>query len=297
MGGVSMRNSIEVADGLSRDLVLKRYMSLEKFSYLVLNKRMYFSRFDQFSDRLEGGVCRANFSNVSDCLEVLDFALNQPKRGAAQSEASGTFPSIFGERNRCDGDDFLSKIASWLYASCWTDIQHECDAMWKLYTRSKNVEETVSLERSVCIETTLGDVLDSLQPHKDYFLLADKVVYIDHLTKEFSGDELIFRPYFSKARHFSFENEVRFLVWPKKDDIVFSFKYGESTKNLVEHVDYDILDIVRHIGKIVVRGESGRECVLSVLREAGISVPVELSVVNQKKNDDIYSYMGNLSAM
>lgn len=57
--------------GVSRDLIVRRYMSLDKFEKLLSTGGLYFARFDSFSDKLEGGITSQNYPDVSCALELL----------------------------------------------------------------------------------------------------------------------------------------------------------------------------------------------------------------------------------
>ncbi|WP_223464368.1 hypothetical protein [Pseudomonas sp. GL-RE-26] len=255
--------------GVARDSIIKRYMSLDKFEKLVNSEAMYFSRFDSFEDNLEGGINNANFPSISNSLKIFDAAIqflpgthknDNPKNLNIIAEInSETFPSLFGTQRKIDGDAFLQRVSSWLYASCWTDLPHECQAMWQLYGSSgsncRHINGCAECEKtqgmSVCIESTVGAVLDSLEMKENYNLSIQKIEYIDHQHTVFEDQDLLSRPFFSKAKHFSYENEVRFLLWPDRKDINFSYKYQQSSTNDIQNVELRIKNMNSFIGKII----------------------------------------------
>lgn len=258
--------------GVARDKIIRRYMSFENFEKLVRTQTMHFSRFDSFDDRLEGGINKGNFSSISNSLEVLD-SINcslpgtQPRneqelldlqklQNAIQNQ---TFPSLFGTLKKMDGDAYLQRISSWLYASCWTDLPHECDAMWQLYGSSGSncrhdagCKECIkTLGETVCIETTIGSLVDSLELKDGYNISVQKIEYLDHRKSVFEDSDMICRQFFSKAMHFSYENEIRFMLWPERSDINFSYKFNQSTINNITSVQLNITDLESFIGKII----------------------------------------------
>lgn len=262
----------EFSVGIVKDRIIRRYMSFENFEKLVKSQTMYFSRFDSFDDRLEGGVNKRNFSSISNSLKVLDTAnfcwpSARPrheheiaKLQEVQKEINTeTFPSLFGIQKKIDGDAYLQRISSWLYASCWTDLPHECHAMWQLYGSSGSnchhesecIECKKTLGNSVCIETTIGAVEDNLEIKDGYNLSIRKVEYIDHRKTVFEESEMIYRPFFSKALHFSYENEVRFMLWPDRKDVNFSYKYKQSAINNVPSMQLCIKNMGSFINKII----------------------------------------------
>lgn len=249
---------------IDRSLVLKRYMPVDNFERMLKSGGVYFCRFDGFEDKLEGGITSKNFSSISNVEELLDIACNGIGLGEAHSNAlsqlrSAEFPSLFGNQKKDNGDAFLSGVSSWLYASCWTDLGHECQAMWRLYggneDRCHHIEKCEKCETayktSVCIETTVGEILDNLEGDDNYNIAVQKVKYIDHKSYKFEGNELVFQPFFSKAKHFSYEHEVRFMIWPSRDNIVFSYEYEKSTKNIIPGVTVKVKSFDSMIKKII----------------------------------------------
>ncbi|ELF6207572.1 hypothetical protein RNI54_004425 [Pseudomonas putida] len=253
---------------IPRETVVRRYMSLNIFQKLIESSSLYFSRFTSFDDHLEGGITKKNYSSISNSLEVFDLAMNRqwPAANGSRTDSddqsklfNATFPSLFGEQKKLDGDAYLKNVRSWLYASCWTDIPHECLAMWQLYgssganCRHENycIECNESVGRSICIETTIGAILDNLEIDESYNLMARKIDYIDHRSVSFEDEDLAFKPFFSKALHFSYEHEVRFMLWPNRKDIEFSYKYKQSTQNSQLSVSLPIRDINSFIGRII----------------------------------------------
>ncbi|NDL72265.1 hypothetical protein [Vreelandella alkaliphila] len=258
--------------GIEKDRIIRRYMSFENFEKLVKSQTMYFSRFDSFDDRLEGGVNARNFSSISNSLEVFDtFNLSWPSTRPRHEDEiaelqevqtkinTETFPSLFGPQKKIDGDAYLQHISSWLYASCWTDLSHECHAMWNLFGSSGSnchhesecIECKKTLGNSVCIETTIGSVEDSIEIKEGYNLAVRKVDYLDHRKTVFDENDMIYRPFFSKALHFSYESEVRFMLWPDRKDINFSYKYQKSTVNNIPSIQLRIKDMGSFINKII----------------------------------------------
>ncbi|TWR88695.1 hypothetical protein FJD38_14915 [Pseudomonas saxonica] len=260
----------KISVGVDRDLVVKRYMSLGKFESLINSGSLYFSRFDRFTDKLEGGISSQNYPDVSVSAELFDLTINyrasdpaSPEKTQAEKRINEinneTFEGIFGSEKKLDGDSYLQLVSSWLYANCWTDLDHECDAMWSLYgitgVGCNHVECCPQCESthgmSVCIETTIGAILDNLELDERYNLSIQKVDYIDHKKIKFEAHELSTKPFFSKARHFSYENEVRLMLWPDRSDISFSYVYQQSTVNDKKSVELKIKNMSSFINKII----------------------------------------------
>lgn len=263
---------ISVDLDVGKETTIRRYMSFKNFERLINSRSMYFSRFDSFDDHLEGGINKRNFSSISNTLEILD-SLNLSRPGIhprneqelvyiqkIQNEIQNhIFPSLFGAQKKVDGEAYLQRISSWLYASCWTDLPHECHAMWQLYGSSGSncrhdagcTECAKTLGDSVCIETTIGSVEDSLVVKDRYNLSIRKIEYINHRESVFEDSDMVYRPFFSKALHFSYENEIRFMLWPNRKDIIFSYKFDQSTTNNIHSEQLEITNLESFIDKII----------------------------------------------
>ena len=263
---------ISVDVDVAREKTIRRYMSFENFERLIKSQTMYFSRFDSFDDHLEGGINKRNFSSISNSLEILDsMNLSWPgihPRGEqelaelqkVQNEIQNhTFPSLFGPQKKVDGEAYLQRISSWLYASCWTGLSHECHAMWQLYGSSGSncrhdagcTECAKTLGDSVCIETTIGSVQDSLEIKEGYNFSIREVEYLDHRESVFEDGDMVYRPFFSKALHFSYENEIRFMLWPDRKGINFSYKFNQSAINNIRSEQLSITNLESFIGKVI----------------------------------------------
>lgn len=325
--------------GVSRDLIVRRYMSLDKFEKLLSTGGLYFARFDSFSDKLEGGITSQNYPDVSCALELFDLAMNPLPRGTSHSGkevvkdiigevSNSTFEGLYGTHKRIDGDDYLKLVSTWLYASCWTDLPHECQAMWSLYgvtgTGCDHPECCVQCESthgmSICIETTVGSIVDNLQLEEEYHFSVQKVDYVNHKTTKFGSGELSTKPFFSKAKHFSYENEVRFVLWPNKANVCFSYKNGESTINEQPHVLLGVKDMGSLIKKIILSpvpyssavkireshleqyqtllgleenlsNKILRDKVVSLCKINGVHVEIVDSDMNQVGTSDCYTYV------
>lgn len=328
--------------GVDRNLVIKRYMSIIKFESLIKSGKLYFARFDRFPDKLEGGISSQNYTDVSISLELLDLALNyrssDPASPAkAQSEQRlheinhETFHGLFGNEKKLNGDSYLKLVSSWLYANCWTDLDHECEAMWSLYGITgvgcshaeccPQCESTHGL--SVCIETTVGSILDNLELDERYNLSVQKVEYINHRKIKFEDHEISTKPFYSKAQHFSYENEIRFILWPDRSDVSFSYVFGQSTINEDKSVELKIKNMNSFIHRIILspvpfkKGAEIRKShsenhqsalglqeslsngtlrakIKSLCSETSVNVEIVESDLNQVITNDCYTYAEHL---
>ncbi|MGO0706946.1 hypothetical protein [Pseudomonas paracarnis] len=334
----------KITIGVNKDLKIKRYMSFSKFESLITSGKLYFSRFDRFPDKLEGGISSQNYPDVSTSLELLDLALNYRASEPPSSEKSqleerihkvdhDTFQGLFGSEKKINGDTYLKLISTWLYANCWTDLEHECEAMWSLYGITgvgcshddccTQCESTHGM--SVCIETSVGSILENLVLDERYNLSIQKVEYIDHKKTKFKDSELNTKPFFSKARHFSYENEIRFILWPDRADISFSYAFGQSTTNEENSVELKIKSMNSFIHKIILSpipfkksveirkshndnyqsslglqeslsNKTLRKKIESLCFENSVNVEIVDSDLNQSITNDCYTYAEHLTS-
>lgn len=119
-----------------------RYMSLDKFEYLIDRKALFFARADQFHDPLEG-----------------------------------TFPNgaviLFSALKMKNLDEFLSKAASLrqsVAANCWHINDKESLDMWGRYTKHGH---------GVALRSTLSRLKKSISPHTDDLIRIIKMRYLD----------------------------------------------------------------------------------------------------------------------
>ena len=326
---------MSITTNVPRNTVLKRYISLEKFEKLLTDKALYFARFDRFEDRLEGGINQKNFPSISNSWGILDRAINgcwpsvesQSDESTSKGEMlSETFSSLFGEQKKINGEAYLQNVSSWLYASCWTDLRHECQAMWQLYGSSGAccrheapcTKCQASVGMSLCIETTLGSLIDNLVLDEGYNAIARKIEYLDHRNAVFLEHEMAVRPFFAKALHFSYEHELRLMLWPKRKDIDFSYIHNASTINERQSVSLPLENLDSLIHKIILSpisyatqkqlsdnhfskyktalglpealaNENLRQRVSALCQEFGVSAEIVDSDLNQISASDCYS--------
>ena len=177
-----------------------RYMSIEKFLYLIMNRKLYMSQAAAFNDPYEGVV--------SDSIRYSE------KAGKSEQEVE----EIRDKYNK------YQKEAKKCYVSCWHINQNENVAMWKLYADEKS---------GVAIQSKIGNLIKSMNCKKkkksDITMYLGKVKYMnfnyeqDHdyngdefeQDHDYNGDEFeiseIVDVLFYKRFEFGGENELRLV--------------------------------------------------------------------------------------
>jgi hypothetical protein len=97
-----------------------------------------------------------------------------------------------------------------------------------------------------------------------------------------------------KARHFEFEKEVRLIAWPTSEDIVFSYKFEQSSVNDVGQVSPNIKDMNRLISRIIFSPGIPDDCVeavTQVCRAQSLTCDMVKSALDEKPMLDVYGYL------
>jgi hypothetical protein len=173
-------NSLQPRESLLKSNKLWRYLNLYKFEDLISSKTLYFSRLDQFIDKLEG---ISPFSCINAIKE------DKEKNDEQKSEALRLY-NIRMERNR--------EIS---FACCW----HINDAlnlgMWENYGQQSN--------ESICIQTSVSKLNKSLSKSKLPFL-AEPVQYFD---EPYFNQNAYWFPTLFKRSEFRQEQEYRTIFF------------------------------------------------------------------------------------
>ena len=181
-----------------------RYLTFEKFVWMLETSGLYHARLDQLEDRLEGSVTKL-------------FAANREKEYGSANPHVPSAQAFFNRRGL---------IRS--YVNCWHSSEHESAAMWKVYSGQN---------AGVAITSTLDRLYDSviLPPETEYGLLGP-VEYFDFETHSMKGPTgCMALPGFAKQKSFEFEREVRAMICinpdPESTTIPISPEYLNGLKD------------------------------------------------------------------
>lgn len=185
---------------ISDDTELSRYLTFEKFVWLIENSALYHTRLDRLGDPFEGSVTVA-------------YAR---KRDAGDPVGYMPLPEYEGSNN--------IRLMLCSFVSCWHASPVESAAMWKLYSRE---------DAGVAIVSTpprMQEAVD-LTPHRTAML--GPVEYLD-----FEKDDMTLpfgmtaRPGFLKRKSFEHEKEVRAMIrmekHPEDPNLIFSAEWVQS---------------------------------------------------------------------
>lgn len=201
-------------------MIIQRYMDFSKFESLVQTQSLFLTKMASFDDKLEGGITASDFFVASNCLRILDIAINHTAPSIDDSKSSRAqkldktrelkkslrdqrFSTPFGEYLSDEFEELHPICKEWMYVSCWHRSDHECYAMWKLYADSPS---------ALCIFTTTDRLTSAIKP-LDCFtnIETHPVSYIRHGSADLLGDPIA--PFLAKSKPFTFEQEYRVIAW------------------------------------------------------------------------------------
>jgi hypothetical protein len=160
----------------AQDVILWRYMSLEKFIDFLRSKSLYLCRIscldDQFEGRNNSLTIERNLQQYRDLCH--DHTEETRQRATAFIQNNSTFQNFY-------------------YVNCWHASQFESDAMWRIYTADG---------RGIAIKTSLSKLKEVISTEAS----IHKVSYLDWGTDMIPEDLPIY-----KRNHFSYEQEWRIV--------------------------------------------------------------------------------------
>lgn len=183
-----------------------RYMSVDKFLFLVSRSKLYFCRSDKFKDPWEG----------------------QWPKGIVEALRSGKFAETYSENAGKQILNWSEKQKMSMFINCWYSNPHESAAMWELYSAGEN---------SIAIRSTIGRLKKGIVCDECFYI--GDVKYIDYEKEVIEGLNM-FLPFFIKRKSFEHENEVRVLIssLPIKNKKV---NWSKAKKEIIAKVELTTL--------------------------------------------------------
>lgn len=199
---------------------LWKFVSIEKFLSIVLNKKLYFTRIDCFEDVQEG---------ISPELLLLNHRKNAlmslpPFNVLSQYHSIDMFPS--------ETDNLIDKLKETQkcnFANCWylSNENIESVAMWNLYSQPNSV--ALNIKFSDFYDKILKIGVESRVKLKSLILGKIKYVNFQNPIELDKIKEEIENTAFLKDQSFIHENEFRFVAEIEKSkEILFFPKEGFS---------------------------------------------------------------------
>lgn len=158
-----------------KNTTIWRYMSLPKFLSLINNEELHFARHDKFFDAQEG-------------------VLSNPDKSFFDKKVPG-----ISSRMKCE-------YLGCTFINCWIMSDTEQYLMWSAYS---------SIDEGIAIKTTIGNLIDSLDPNDKRSIYISDVNYIDYNSQytfdKTGGFANLLAPFFCKGKYFEQERELRLI--------------------------------------------------------------------------------------
>ena len=202
-----MINDISILGKMDLDKPIYRYMSFEKFTYLIIKKKLWFTRCDKLGDSHEGSLPKKIVEERNARLD--DEVFKNPDKHREIQEVK----HIFERGSR------LIRLEK--FASCWTLNEPESLLMWKLYTPNST---------GIAIESSISRICNSFVREKNDLFERNEMTIANTIYEDFIDLDSITRdPIFYKRHAYKYENEIR------------AFAVFRSTVETLGHLSFRIV--------------------------------------------------------
>ncbi|UST97732.1 DUF2971 domain-containing protein [Pseudomonas siliginis] len=239
---------VEILKSLSEDMILWRYMSLDKFINLLDDKGIYFAPLKAYqnSDPFEGyppsvalkamySLSEKTFLAAKNNLAMAE-AIPKPWSPTVV-EAIKELQEIVGSRKaRFKG--LIDSLFKGTLVSCWYYSEHQSEAMWKLYGDQG---------KGIAVRTTVGKLKQALQQavgnSRQKTIFIGKVRYVDYADASITPADCNVDGHIIpllKRISYSHENEVRAFLSPDIDTAnieLFEIKPFMASCDVVDLID------------------------------------------------------------
>ena len=285
---------VEVLKSLNDDMILWRYMSLDKFVNLLDDGGVYFAPLDSYmnSDPYEGfppAVAIKAMYSASDSYYEDTFNLIC----SLESKGDKTNPKFLGAMQKAKDQlatrssvfhKMFSSISKGTPVSCWYHSEYQSEAMWKLYSDQG---------KGVAVKTTVGKLRLALEAavatKRQTKIFIGKVKYIDYSDPTIAPKDCVVDGHILpllKRVSYSHENEVRAFLCP---DIDVKDLDGFIIKPYMAHCDvFSFIDGV-YVSPFV--REPYVKAVAAIAKSFGLSCSVEQSNLLAGA-DDLFNWLG-----
>jgi hypothetical protein len=162
-----------------------RYVDFTKFVSLLDTKSLYFSLIDKLEDKFEGSITQADFEReISNLNSLMNFA----------PDFADVSLEIHNEHS--DMRRLFRKI---VYVNCWHMNEHESQAMWKLYVKTR---------KGIAIQTTFKRLSESFSESEESVYIGE----INYSPTTSKPNSHFIRPFLHKLPSFEYEHELRAVI-------------------------------------------------------------------------------------
>jgi hypothetical protein len=175
-----------------RSSLVRRYMRLEKFEWMLRHKALYFCRAEYFDDKLEGFFTEASAGGRDATINKW-LPMTEARKHPIGNDLANTAVQLIL-------DDNTRAAREQMYVNCWHMNDDESAEMWAAYAGAQS--------GGVCIKTSYQILAEEL-PRECYLGCVE---YIDRTREQvdpINAFNFIMR---SKGREYAHEREVRSVI-------------------------------------------------------------------------------------
>ena len=195
---------------------LSRYMSICKYRGLLSTQTLYFPRYDQFEDKLEGSML--DYVDPNQLTDQVTVGLRRIS-GTPQDEKD-LVQTILRDIDSVLYEKFLQNFT---FVSCWHRGVEESSLMWKTYTEKDKQDgimiksDVSSLTDSLTLERGSPRSVDTIfqtlgADPSDKYIISIKFSEVSYLTLGTEIDFIGLDRYLSKQLPYADEREYRVVV-------------------------------------------------------------------------------------
>lgn len=204
MTEIPVAGRYQLFQGSSSDITLQtplwRYMTFEKFSWLVEKSSLYHARLDQLGDPFEGAVTNF-YAGLRDTDKIAPY-FTQFKENE---------PWIF------------KTLRFRQFAMCWHASEHESDALWKLYAPGG---------AGIAVVSTMERIRKAVEFTPHHHGILGQVEYVDFDHHDMRRGPTVIRPGHLKRKSFDYEREVRGIILAEMVHVADGFGFTDKTTEL-----------------------------------------------------------------
>ena len=182
-------------------LVVRRYLTSEKFDRLIRDSAIYFRNARLFSDKFEGSIAK-------NLYDFYTSTLNEWQARVPKHEGAAAVLEFLRKRHH-----IANLTAS--YVNCWFADAHESAGMWTAYTGGS--------EPGLAIESRYGQLLRAFQQNLP--TQHGLVQYVDFDSESFESPKLRYefseQPLMFKRIEYRDEHELRLIVFRQDEASVY----------------------------------------------------------------------------
>mgnify|MGYP001175590408 CR=1 FL=1 len=176
--------NIEISSELQDNTIIWRYLTLEKFFSLILNRELYFGKIRDLDDKFEG-TRPPKFRFINS---VAFLGGHSPK----YKKARKVYEKKQMEMIQLQKDAYNTLV------NCWSMEIPESYALWDIYTGTSS---------GIAIKSTIGQLKRAIEG-KSHLIHITPVDYKSNEIKKFNLDTLVTW----KTSFYKFEKEVRLYI-------------------------------------------------------------------------------------